>query len=78
MKKISTGLIQLGQAAMLGSEHACYLLACAYHHGRYGLEKDSSQVQHWAAKAQRARGNGKCDCVEEIRARMAEIVAELP
>ena len=79
MKKISTGLIELGQAAALGSEVACYALAKAYHLGIYGLEKDSSKVQHWVAKARRARGNGKCDCVEEIRARiLAEIVAELP
>ena len=68
----------MAQAAALGSEHACFVLANAYHNGKHGLQKDSAQVAHWAAKAQRARGNGKCDCIEEIRARMAEIVADLP
>ena len=69
------GFIWLGQAAGLGSEHACFYLANAYHHGLYGLKKDRAQVQHWAAEMQRAAGNGKCDCNEESRARMARYLA---
>ena len=66
-----TGLIWLGQAAALGSEHACYMLAFAYHNGKYGLEKDSSKVAHWAAKMPRRAGNFKCNCDEETRAKIA-------
>ena len=69
-KEVSTGLIELGQAAALGSEVACYALAKAYHLGIYGLEKDSSKVQHWVAKARRARGNGKCDSLDKERAEL--------
>ena len=70
-----TGLIWLGQAAALGSEHACYHLAYAYYHGTHGLEKDSSQVQHWAAKMRRAADNGKCDCSPENRVLIARYAA---
>ena len=76
-KDTVTGFIEMGQAAALGSEHACYVLAYAYHGGLYGLKKDSSKVRYWAAKMQRAAGNGKVDCDEEIRARIAGYVAAL-
>ena len=74
-KNVLTGFIEMGQAAGLGSEHACFYLANAYHHGLYGLKKDRAQVAHWAAEMQRAAGNGKCDCNEESRARMARYLA---
>ena len=71
-KNERAGLIALGQAAALGSEHACYVLANSYHHGTlYGLKKDSAQFTHWAAKMRRNAGNGKCDCPGEHRARIA-------
>jgi TPR repeat protein len=73
-----TGLIEFGQAAALGSEHACYLLAYAYHRGLYGLKKDASKVVHWAAKMRRATGNSICDCTAENRARIEGYVAALP
>ena len=74
-KNVLTGLIEIGQAAGLGSEHACYVLANAYYHGLYGLEKDSAQVARWVAKMRRAAGNGICDCSAEKRARIAGYVA---
>ena len=74
-KNERTGFIWLGHAAALGSEHACFVLANAYHNGKYGLQKDSSQVAHWAAKMQRARGNGKCSATAECRARIEGYVA---
>ena len=64
---------ELGQAAALGSEHACYVLANAYHLGVYGLQKDSSQVAHWAAKMQRAPATASATA--ECRARIARYVA---
>jgi len=77
-KNVSAGLIELGEAGGLGSENACFVLANAYHHGIYGLKKDSAQVARWAAKMRRAAGNGKCDCNEETRAQIAGYVAALP
>ena len=74
-KNEPAGLIEIGQAAGLGSEHACYVLANAYYHGLYGLEKDSAQVARWVAKMRRAAGNGICDCSAEKRARIAGYVA---
>ena len=73
-----TGLIVMGQAAALGSEVACYYLANAYHEGLHGLKEDSSRFQYWAAKMQRAAGNGNCDCNETNRALIAGYLAGLP
>ena len=75
-KNEPAGLIEIGQAAGLGSEHACYVLANAYRVGRYGLDKDVSQVARWAAKMQRARHNGLCDTSEENRVLIARYLAE--
>ena len=74
-KNVSAGLIELGEAGGLGSENACFVLANAYHHGIYGLKKDSAQVARWAAKMQRAAVNGKCPCSDEGRAQIARYVA---
>ena len=71
-----TGLIKLAQAAMLGSEHACYVLAFAYHHGRYGVDKDAAEFKHWAEKMRRAAGNGKCDTPDVSRDDVAGWLAE--
>ena len=73
-KDIIAGFIELGQAASLGSENACGMIAQAYHLGLYGLKKDSVQMALWAAKMRRAAGNGKCDCNEEMRAMIAGYV----
>ena len=72
-----TGFTLLGQAAALGSEHACFFLANAYHNGKYGLQKDSSQFTHWAARMHRARGNGKCSATDVNRAKIEGYVAAL-
>ena len=75
-KNVSTGLIKLAEAATLGSEHACYVLAWVYHRGRNGVRKDSTQVEYWVGKMRRAAGNGKCDCSEPYRAEAVRWLAE--
>ena len=77
-KDHQNGLIECAEAAALGSEHACFVLANGYHDGLYGLKKDASRVAHWAARMRQAAGNGKCDCIEAHRARIAGYVAALP
>ena len=69
-----TGLIKLAQAAMLGSEHACFKLAYAYRFGGEvtGVEQDDAQMAYWREKMQSLAGNGKCDATEEIRNRVAD------
>ena len=61
------GLVKLAQAAMLGSEWACYLLASAYRSGRNDIEVDDTQMAYWQAKMQSLARNGKCDADEETR-----------
>ena len=73
-KSERTGLMCFAQAAALGSEHACSVLAYGYHLGEYGLERSSALASHWAGKMQRAAGNGKCDATEERRARVLRYV----
>ena len=62
-----TGLIKFAQAAMLGSECACYALAFAYRNGEFGVEKDDAQFTYWREKMQSVAGNGKCDLSDEAR-----------
>ena len=69
-KNAPTGLIKLAQAAMLGSEHACFRLAQAYRHGD-DVEKDDTQMAYWQARMQSVARNGKCDASEELRKRVA-------
>ena len=71
-----TALVKLTQAAMLGSEHACYVLAWIYHGGNCNVGKDSTQVRYWVAKMRDAAGNHKFDCNETFRAEAASWVAE--
>ena len=75
-KNLSTGLIKLAEAATLGSEHACYVLAWIYHGGNCNVGKDSTQVRYWVAKMRDAAGNHKFDCNETFRAEAASWVAE--
>ena len=75
-QNISTGLVKLGQAAALGSEHACYVLAWIYHGGECHVAKDPTQVRYWVAKMRRAAGNLKCHCDETFRATAASWAAE--
>ena len=66
-----TALVKLTQAAMLGSEHACFRLAQAYRVGYQGVEKDDTQMAYWQARMQSVARNGKCDASEELRKRVA-------
>ena len=49
-KDAPRGLVMLGQAAALGSEHACYLLGWAHRYGRYSLKQDEQEATRWFAK----------------------------
>ena len=73
-KNVSTGLIKLAEAATLGSEHACYVLAWVYHRGRNGVRKDSRRLntgwENAAARRQRVR------CSEPYRAEAVRWLAE--
>ena len=51
----SRGLIMLGAAAALGSEHACGILGRANAEGSDGLEQDAQEATRWYRKMQ------KCD-----------------
>ena len=71
-----TALVKLAQAAMLGSEHACFRLAHVYSgefHAVMGVEQDDTQMAYWQEKMKSLAGNGKCETTEEIR----ELVASL-
>ena len=46
-KDVPTGLVMVGQAAALGSEHACCLLGHAYKLGKFGLPKDAAKATKW-------------------------------
>lgn len=46
----SLSLLYIGQAAVLGSEWACCVLACWFEHGIKGLDKDLSVAAHWYGK----------------------------
>ena len=70
-----TGLVKLAQAAMLGSEFACYLIAMAYRDpGGHGIEEDDTQMTYWQAKMQSLAGNGKCG----LSSRARELVESWP
>ena len=46
-QNLSRGLVLLGQAAGMGSEHACYLLGWSHRRARNGLDKDPREIRKW-------------------------------
>ena len=71
----SRGLIMLGVAATLGSEHACGLLGWSNAEGRYGLEQNPEEATRWYREMR------KCDVrnsVEKIRKKAAAWLSEHP
>ena len=67
-EKTPTGLVKLAQAAMLGSELACFQLTVAYKFGILGVVKaDDAQMKYWRIQMRKAHANGKCDAIEEYR-----------
>ncbi|EOD14541.1 hypothetical protein EMIHUDRAFT_196929 [Emiliania huxleyi CCMP1516] len=46
------GLLLLGTACGLGSEHACYLSGWGHRHEKWGLKKDDKQTARWFRKMQ--------------------------
>ena len=64
----SRGLIMLGAAATLGSEHACAILGQANAEGHYGFDKDPQEATRWYREMK------KCDRIrttEEYREKAA-------
>ena len=71
----SRGLIMLGAAAALGSEHACAILGRANVEARYGLDKNPQEATRWYREMQ------KCDTrnsVKEDRERAAAWLRDHP
>ena len=71
----SRGLIMLGEAAALGSEHACAILGQANAEGHYGFDKDPQEATRWYREMQ------KCDRIrttEEYREKAAAWLREHP
>ena len=73
-KNAPTGLIKLAQAAMLGSQHACFRLATAFRRGGAGIKQDDAQFTYWKEKMQSLAGNGKCG----LSSRARELVESWP
>jgi TPR repeat protein len=44
---VPRGLVLFGQAAGQGSEHACFMLGLAHHHGMYGCDADDAEAARW-------------------------------
>ena len=55
------GLILLGQAAALGSEHACYLIGWGHYHGRFTLGKDDAETSRWFRRMPSCRSKDSSD-----------------
>ena len=53
---ISFGLVNLTEAAGLGSDFGAYLLGWAFFNGAYGLPKDSVRARYWLKKV----ADGEC------------------
>ena len=49
-RNATRGAFFLGQAAVLGVEHACYVLAVYYRFGLHGFEKDAALAAYWYKK----------------------------
>ena len=63
-------LVLVGQAAALGSAHACYLLGLYYERGHLGLRKDPKKTARWYRKAQACAVQDSCaeqDIAEWLR-----------
>ena len=49
-KNESRGMVTFSQAAVLGSEFACYVLGLAYYEGFQGFDEDSQEAARWLRK----------------------------
>ena len=51
-RDLSRGLLLIGAACALGSEHACYVSGWGQRQGAWGLKKDDKQTARWFRKMQ--------------------------
>ena len=66
------GMCMAHEAATMGSEHACSLIAMGYATGRWGLDEIKADAAYWYGRAKRARIR---DTPEECRKRGDEYIA---
>ena len=72
-KDQSRGLVMLGQAMQMGSDHACYVLGWAFQHGRYGMKRDPAEALVWYKKLLATKED---HCSQATRDKAAEFVRE--
>ena len=73
---IALGLVNVAQAAELGSDYAAYRLGGAFFHGEYGLSKDPVRARYWFKKL----ADGECKIkhlTDSAKAKAAEWLREL-
>jgi TPR repeat protein len=60
------GMCMAHEAAVMGSEHACSLIAMGYASGRWGMDEDKAEAAYWYRRATKASIR---DTPEECRKR---------
>ena len=71
----SRGLIMMGAAATMGSEHACGILGLANEAGLHGVDKNPQEATRWYREMQKC---DRRDSVEVIREKAATWLSEHP
>ena len=71
----SRGLIMMGAAATMGSEHACGILGLANEAGLHGVDKSPQEATRWYREMQKC---DRRDSVEVIREKAAAWLSEHP
>ena len=71
----SRGLIMMGAAATMGSEHACGILGLANETGLHGVDKNPQEATRWYREMQKC---DRRDSVEVIREKAATWLSEHP
>ena len=66
------GMCLAHEAATMGSEHACSLIAMGYDAGRWGLDEDKAEAVYWYRRAKKA---SVTDTPEECRKRAIGFLA---
>lgn len=70
-RNVPRGLILLGRASELGSEHACYVLGWSYMNGYHNLGEDKTEARVWFQKMQTC---GLYDSSDKCRTEAKEYV----
>jgi len=75
-KDIGFGLVNVTEAAGLGSNYGAYFLGEAFFHGNYNLPKDPARARYWLKKLV----DGECKIkhlIDSAKAEAAEMLREL-